>query len=656
MRVAALWAAFALASGSLFAADEILRAAYPAALKAPLIGEANAPRTSRSLGDFQGEKLTVVAVLSPSCPISNAYVPLLNRLANELTRRGGNVVGVYVPGPATIDELQTHRRDYELAFSTLHDERGEIAKTLGLAKCPAVCVFGATGKMTYRGRIDDRYARRAGAANKVVDDSLNNALAATLTGTAEFRETEVVGCPISFTSAGVAPEASTKITYAEHVAPILAARCQQCHRPGGIGPFSLMTYDETIAWADDVKQFTQDRTMPPWKPAPGHGEFHNSRRLTDQEISHIAAWVEGGRPLGDVNKLPAPREFPDGWTLGQPDLVLEPSESFTLAAEGEDEYRCFVLPTNFAKDQYVAALEVRPGNSQVVHHVLTFVDVSGTARQLDAADPAPGYKTGQGFPGFFPSGALGGWAPGNTRGFLPEGMAKVLPAGADVVVQIHYHRTGKPEVDRTRFGLFFAKGPVDRSVVNVIVGPLPGPLGGLRIPAGAANHEVKVNVPITQDSLAVSITPHMHLIGKDMRLDARLPSGEHVPLVYVKDWDFNWQETYQYKEPVLLPKGTMLELVAHYDNSAENLRNPSRPPRLVTWGEQTTDEMCLVFIEAAPVARAKSPADLKAERPGDQFFGRLRYAASSTLESLWRSPSMLRDVNAPAKQHKEDRP
>jgi hypothetical protein len=253
----------------------------------------------------------------------------------------------------------------------------------------------------------------------------------------------------------------------------------------------------------------------------------------------------------------------------------------------------------------------------VVHHVIAFIDVTGRSEELDRRDPGPGYATSQGFPGFFPSGGLGGWAPGNTADFLPAGMARVLPQGARVVIQVHYHRTGKVELDQTRIGLHFSKVEVNRAMRTLAVAP-PGPFSGMRIPAGHPNYEVRSSRVVQQDVLAVTVTPHMHLIGKDMQITATLPNGQKIPLVYIRDWDFNWQESYQYREPVLLPRGTRLDMVVHFDNSAKNPRNPSSPPREVRWGEQTTDEMCIGFLEVAPAA-PQAKEDLKPPAPAQEL-------------------------------------
>jgi hypothetical protein len=251
-----------------------------------------------------------------------------------------------------------------------------------------------------------------------------------------------------------------------------------------------------------------------------------------------------------------------------------------------------VLPTGLTEDKSVVAVEVRPGNPRVVHHVLNFIDTSGRGRALDEKDPAPGYNSGPGGVGFLPSGALGGWAPGNMPRFLPKGIGRSLPKNSDLVIQMHYHKTGKPEDDQTSIGIYFAKEPVTKAVKTF-------PLTNLRIdiPANEPRHQISQSVTLPFASTVIAITPHMHLLGKEMKVTATFPDGKSSTMVWIKDWDYRWQDTYIYKEPLVLPKGTKLDLVAYFDNSAGNALNPNNPPKRVTFGEETTDEMCFAFLE-----------------------------------------------------------
>jgi Ca2+-binding EF-hand superfamily protein len=265
-------------------------------------------------------------------------------------------------------------------------------------------------------------------------------------------------------------------------------------------------------------------------------------------------------------------------------------QPYSVAADGRDVYRCFVLPTNFAADKYLSAFDVVPGNHRVVHHVIAYLDTSGRARQLAAASGGYGY-TSFGGPGFPATGALGGWAPGNVPVPLPDGVGILLPKGADIILQVHYHSDGKPETDLTKIGLYFTDKPVDK---RLRVMPFVYPM--LHIPAGDADYQVDTSYVVPANVTLLQVFPHMHLLGKQMTVNATTPDGTFVPLIKINDWDFNWQTAYNYKQPIKLPLGTRLRLTADYDNSENNPRNPNNPPKPVTWGEQTTDEMCIAFL------------------------------------------------------------
>jgi hypothetical protein len=399
--------------------------------------------------------------------------------------------------------------------------------------------------------------------------------------------------PLTLAVALSSPAAADAVTFNKDVAPILFKHCASCHRPGEIGPFPLLTYRDAVKRSDFLKEITAERRMPPWKAEPGIGTFHDERRLSDAEIKTIAAWVDGGTKEGDAKDLPPTPKFPDGWQLGKPDLVLTAAADFTVPAAGRDIYRCFVLPSGLTEDKTVAAVEFRPGNRRVVHHALFFLDDTGAGRKKagDSADRA-WTVSGGGLGGIIPTGSLGGWAPGAMPRLLPDGTGLYLRKHSDLILQIHYHPTGKEEKDRSTVGIYFTKKPAEKLVSGI-------PLVNRRlvIPAGAERHKVTAEFTVPVDVQVVGIAPHMHLLGKEMKVVAVKPDGKKEPLIWIKDWDFNWQGAYRFDRPVKLPKGTKLELEAVYDNSSKNPRNPSSPPKLVHWGEQTTDEMCLCGVQ-----------------------------------------------------------
>lgn len=538
-----------------------------------------------ALAELRDRKATLFLFLSTQCPVANGYTSRLRDLQREYAPRGIAVFGVNPNESESQAVVVRHARERDLTFPMVKDTGGVLARRLGATVTPEAILLDGSGVVRYRGRIDDQ--RDAG---KVKRRDLRDALDAVLAGRpVAVAETTPFGCAIRAT----APVAVAKptVTYTRDIAPIMQASCQGCHRPGEVGPFSLLTYDDAKAWAGLIKDYTHRRAMPPWKPAEGFGEFQDVRRLSDAQIRTIARWVDEGAPKGDPNDMPPPRKFADGWMLGTPDLVLDAGEPYEVAAEGPDVYRNFILPHTPEKDQWVRAVEVRPDQRAVVHHVIVYVDPRGKSLALDEKDPGPGYSSSGGGVGFFPAQFLGGWAPGNTPRFIPAGMALKIPAGAKLVLQVHYHKNGKALKDRTKIGIHFTDEPVRKQVRA-----LPVLNFGLSIPPGEPRHEVKAKTPISRDVTLYSVIPHMHLLGREMKLTASLPDGTTKPLVWIKDWDFNWQETYVFKEPIRLPQGSRIDLTAYYDNSSGNPNNPNNPPKVVTWGEETTDEMCLAFF------------------------------------------------------------
>ena len=382
-------------------------------------------------------------------------------------------------------------------------------------------------------------------------------------------------------------------TFNDEVVRILQNRCQTCHRPGEHAPFPLLTYRDALDKKDDIRDAIHARVMPPWKPVLGFGDFLEPRRLPDAELATLLRWVEAGAPEGDPAKLPPPLVFSEGWKLGPPDHIIEMAEPYTVPGRASDVYRCFVIPTSFPEDRWVTKVEWAPGDRKLVHHILSYIDTTSAADALDRRDPGPGY-TCFGGPGFNPAGGLSGWAPGIQPRVTQDGVGMLLPKGAKVVVQMHYNNT-EPEsrTDRTRAGLHFAKGPIDKRQRSIAALNRT-----FTIPAGERHYEVRASWTdyLGRDLHANSITPHMHLLGREMKVTATYPDGTIRPLVSVDDWDFNWQGTYTFAQPVPLPRGTRIDMVAVFDNSATNLRQPSRPPRPVSWGEGTIDEMAIVFL------------------------------------------------------------
>lgn len=384
-----------------------------------------------------------------------------------------------------------------------------------------------------------------------------------------------------------AGDAPGKVTFSEHIAPLVFNHCTSCHRPGQAAPFPLLTYKHAQKHAATMLEVMENRYMPPWQPEPGYGEFRDARRLTDDQISLFKQWVKDGMPEGDPKKVPALPKFPEGWQIGQPDLIVQMDRPFDVPAEGPDIYQNFVIPLGLAEDKWVTAVEFRASAPTVVHHVLYFLDDSGRARERNPKQGQPGFPG----MGFRPTGFLGGWAIGATPVKLPEGLANPLRKNSDLVLQTHFHLTGKPERELLTVGLYFADKPPTRTLVNVQLPPAFGLFSNIDIPAGQSEFKRTDQFALPVDVDLVATGAHAHYIGKMMKGEAMLPDGSHKPLLYIRDWSFNWQGQYLYKDFVRLPKGTVIRADLTWDNSSNNPRNPTEPPVRVRWGEGSTDEM-----------------------------------------------------------------
>lgn len=384
-------------------------------------------------------------------------------------------------------------------------------------------------------------------------------------------------------------------TFTKDVAPILFEHCATCHRPGEVGPFSLLTFADARKRATQLAELTASGTMPPWKPVAGHEEFRDARILTKEQIATFHKWQEAGAPEGNPVDLPPMPKFPEGWQAGPPDMILKVSEPFTIPAEGPDIYVHFVLPMELKKDKYVKAVQILPSNRRVAHHGVIMLDGSGTARKL-AGKHGGNHYPNFGGPGFVPRGFLPGYAPGMTTKVdrskeASDEVSIVLAKGLDIVLQMHYHPIGKEAVDQPQIGLYFTDKAPKR--IPVIIGMSNNDVD---IPAGAKDHKRTDSFVVPVDFEAQTIWGHMHMIGRELKVWADLPDGGKKDLLLINDWDFNWQDTYFYKKPFILPKNTVVHSEWIWDNTADNSRNPNSPPQRITFGEGSKDEMTGLII------------------------------------------------------------
>ncbi len=590
---------------------------------------------------FKDAKAVVVVFVGFECPVAKSYVAPLSDLAKAYAAKGVEIVAVCPDEGAA--EVKKQATEFKVGFRVFADPDLKAARELSAKRVPEAFLIDAKGVIRYRGRIDDRWLSPAKLNPRAPVPDLTNAIDEVLAGKpVTVAETEAVGCPIGpVAKPNPKPPIGAPVTFYKDVLPVLQNRCQECHRPGEVGPFSLLTYKQATRWGDLIKEYTASRAMPPWKPVGGPA-YRNERTLPKAEVDLLAAWVDAGCPEGDPKQGPPAKVFAGGaeWQFGKPDLIVEMPAKFHLGPTGPDHFRAVVMPTGLNVDKMIVAYEVKPGNPRIVHHTVNYFDTTGTARQMEKAeadrkkaagepDRGPGYTAAMGI-GFTPPkpnsiGGIGGWTPG-LRGFaLPSGTGYALPKGSDVVVQMHYHRTGKPETDRTKIGLYFAKDGADLKPLKALVVPgLVSPTAAHKpfetIPAGNAAFEVRGRVIVEQDCTIHSVLPHMHMLGKKIKVTMTPAGGAARVLVDIPEWDYNWQESYFFKDPIAVKAGTMFEVSAVFDNSAGNPNNPSAPPRDVKRGPQTTDEMLFGFIRAtsdtpSPLIKTKLLTDPKDYAP-----------------------------------------
>ncbi len=395
-------------------------------------------------------------------------------------------------------------------------------------------------------------------------------------------------------------------TFNKDIAPILYKNCSVCHRPGEAAPFSLLTYADAKKKSATLAKAVHNRAMPPWKAEPVSYAYRDERRLTDSEIALIEAWSKAGSPEGDAADKPTPPTFASGWRLGEPDLVIEMPKGFKVPADGADIYRNIATPIGNTEDKWLTAIDMRPSARATVHHVLYFADPKGKAHEKNVGEQ-PGWTSMRP-----PNNAvaLGGWAVGAQPSFFPENLALKVPANSDLVIQYHFHPSGKVEEEKSLIGLYFAKEPPKRTLTRIQMPPHYSLFSGLDIPAGEKDYIIKdtYTLPVAVD--AVGMSAHAHYIAKVMKMTATLPDGDVKTLFNIKDWDFAWQDRYYFKEFHTLPAGTRIDSEIHWDNSADNPHNPSSPPTRVQWGEATKDEMGSISLIAVP----HQESDLRALR------------------------------------------
>jgi hypothetical protein len=403
-------------------------------------------------------------------------------------------------------------------------------------------------------------------------------------------------------AAGLAANSGpSQVTFYKDVLPVLQKNCQSCHRPGEAAPMSFLTYESTRPWAKAMKASVVTKKMPPWFADPHFGKFSNDRTMSQAEINTIVAWADSGAKAGNTKDAPPPVQFTSGWAIPNPDVVLEMPMEFEIPASGTIDYQYIVIPTNFKEDRYVQFAEARPGDRERVHHIIAFIREPGNPWLKEAKPGVPFVpaaaarddrtRAREGGGGF--GDMVCGYAPGLPPQMVKPGQAKLVKAGSDIVLQMHYTANGKPGRDRSRIGLVFAKDkPAERLIT------LAASNESFAIPPGDPNYRVDSKITLHRDTKLSALLPHMHLRGKAFEYRAVYPSGETEVLLKVPKYDFGWQLWYMLDQPKLLPAGTTIECTAYFDNSPNNPANPD-PSKTVRFGEQSWDEMMIGFFDVA---------------------------------------------------------
>jgi peroxiredoxin/mono/diheme cytochrome c family protein len=545
---------------------------------------------TKTLTDLAGPKGTLLAFIGVECPLVKLSAPKLVRLAEKYQAEGIHFVAIDPNAQDSLLEIKKFQEEHKLPFAVLLDKGGSTAQQLQIERVPTVLLLDANKELVYRGRVDDQYGFRPGLDGRKLSyqlpkpkrEDLARAIDDLLASKPiQLAQTEATGCLIGKART---PDPKSKVTYSDQIVRLFNAHCVSCHRPGQIGPFALGSYEDAAGWAEMILEVVSDRRMPPWHADPAHGTFSNDARLRDEQIQLVKDWVAAGVPEGDRSQVPTPPKFPEGWLMPEPDQVIYMADkAYSVQAEGTVPYINFIVDPGWKEDKWVTAMEPRPGNPKVVHHIVMFVI------------PPPGrtkYYT-KGLPltvlDWFAS-----FAPGLRPPVLPEHMGRFIPAGSKLLFQMHYTPCGTPEEDRSFIGIKFADpAKVKREVAVQHAGNM-----FFSIPPQVKNHQLEAWYDFSRDSVLLTVSPHMHWRGKDFKYTLHFPDGREQVVLFVPQYDFGWQTTYTLAEPIRVPKGSRLHCVAHYDNSADNLNNPN-PMATVRFGEQTWDEMMYGWFEIA---------------------------------------------------------
>jgi len=645
-----------------------------------------------SLDEMKDRDVVVVVFLGAECPLAKLYGPRLADLAAKLADKGVAFVGIDSNQQDSLPEIAAYAARHKIEFPILKDPGNTIADRFGAERTPEVFVLDRDRKVQYRGRIDDQYGFANGVGYQRPEPTRQDLLEAVEELLADKPvsepQTAALGCLI-----GRVREVNTSsdVTYSNQIARIFQNHCVECHRPNHIGPFAMTSYADVVGWGEMIREVVNDGRMPPWHAAGEHGKFQNDLRLSDEDKKLIVTWVNDGCPEGDPAQLPPAREFVEGWAIGEPDqIVYMRDEPVEVPAEGVIDYYHFVVDPGWTEDKWIMAAEARPSSPETVHHILVFVapprspglgELLSRSRSREteeketaAADgdtpeakdekggevspsgdrprrrfgsggrggslAGRGGPAGRGRPGGGGIGSgnlIAGYSPGMNPMLATDGTTAMhVPAGSKLVFQLHYTPNGTPHSDRSYVGFKFTDPEKVKYVARstAVANPI------FAIPAGADDYGVTAEGTFEHDTLLANMTPHMHTRGKAFRYEVTYPDGKQEVLLDVPAYDFNWQTTYFLSEPKMIPKGSTLVCTAKWDNSENNLSNPD-PTQIVTWGDQTFEEMMIGFyVEVFPKGEVPEPSS------GRRMFGKLE--PEKILQAL--------DVNKDSKLSKDEMP
>lgn len=560
------------------------------------------PKQAVSGADFSldhGRKYTVLVFLGVECPVARQYGSRLQPLAAEFEQLGVAFIGVNSNPQDSASEVAEYQQEMGIQFAVVKDSSQEVARHFQVTRTAEVVVIDVSGNVQYRGRIDNQFSPGV-SRNAATQHDLRDALTSLVQGQpVAIRETTPVGCLITYRKS---PDVASSYTFTRDIAPIFWQHCLECHRQGEIGPFDISNFEDLPGWGEMIVEVIDQQRMPPWHANPEHGTFKNARHLPEVDIEKIKSWVDVGMPYGEANALPEQPVFTSGWRLPRtPDLVVPMRDRpYRIPPQGTIDYQYFVVDPQLEEDRWITAAQIIPGAPSVVHHAIVFI------RPPDGSE-------------FRGIGWLTAYVPGQVATAFPPGFARKIPAGSKLVFQMHYTPNGEEAFDMTQIGLNFIPAEDVTHQVQTLIAIDQD----FEIPPHANDHRVTAKLrQFPDDGMLLAVAPHMHLRGKSFAVTASRSQGV-TTLLDVPRYDFNWQHTYEFSQPLPISQFQSIEIEAVFDNSAENPFNPE-PSEYVMWGDQTWEEMAIAFFEVATPLYAsvtkEEPAEVvSAESKREQF-------------------------------------